>query len=155
MNQFDHLPTIEFTLTHPDDCAPRMRDIGAQSKNLCVKLRRKDKWRNVCLLPAEAFYPKGVPEEPPEETDPNKARSRRNYYARGVPEAGKRKNSSTNRKYWAAHADVINAKRRARYAEDSAHRESLKARSRKNWKSRKELVNAARRERYAQEKRGG
>lgn len=155
MNKFAHLPDnpeCNYFVENAALCPPRLTDIGPKSKNRCVTLRRRDKWKGYALLPDEAFYPKGVPEEPPVETDPHRARSKRNYYAKGVPEAHKRKNSKTNRRYWARNADRINAGRREKYATNRAFREEQKARQRKGWVSRKDLVNQARREKYAREK---
>ena len=154
-DRFAHLPDNPesgYFIENAKLSAPRLRDMDSKSTNLCVTLRRKQKYRDMCLLPMEAFYPKGVPEEPPVETDPHRARSKRNYYAKGVPEAGKRKDSKTNRRYWAKNADVINAKRRERYATNKDYRELQKARQRKSWASRKDLVNETRRENYRQQK---
>ena len=92
-------------------CAGSITDIGTKSTNLCVILRRKAKYKNLCFLPDEAFYPDGVPVEPPIET-------RRNSQPRTVlsdkPE---------------------NVRRRERYANDREYRESQKGRTRKNYYS--------------------
>ena len=88
MNKFAHLPDnpeCNYFVENAALCPPRLTDIGPKSKNRCVTLRRRDKWKGYALLPDEAFYPKGVPEEPPVETDPHRARSKRNYYARAFP----------------------------------------------------------------------
>ena len=151
-------------------CPPRMVDAaGDKSTNLCVKLRRKAKWKGYAILPDEAFYPKGVPDatmqtrrnsgsdiplsdkpsnvsrreryaNDPDYRDAHKVRTRRNYKSNPVPRKRSKHKKGYDRAYWLRNRENINAKRRERYANDPIYREAHLSKQREGHKARKEKV---------------
>ena len=148
-------------------CAPPIIDIGTKSKNRCVTLRRRNKWKGYAILPDEAFYPQGIPDatmqtrrnsissgialsdkpsnvrrreryaNDPEYREAHRLRTRRNYKSNPVPRKRSKHKRGYDRAYWLRNREKINAKRRERYANDPVYRETHLSKQREAHKAKK------------------
>lgn len=146
---------LDFKMDNARLCAPPITDIGNSSTNLCVVLRRRNKWKGYALLPDEAFYGKDkVPVKP----TPNEERQNRKP-TEGLsdkPENVRRRELYANDPEYRAKSK---ARSRRKYRSKSVPRPELDRGKRVNsqtndqryWERNKDRINAERRKRYAED----
>lgn len=146
---------LDFKMDNARLCVPPMRDIGKQSKNRCVILRRQTKWKDLALLPPEAFYGKGkVPVAP--DPKPKRQNNRRTEGLSDKPENVRRREQYANDPEYRAKSKARSARK---YQASSVPRPELDRQRRKNsrksdnryWERNKDRINAKRREQYAED----